>query len=132
MLSLHCSYDEAQLLTSALECSQLLPESSPDRQTLHAMASDIVSYVSTSLTSPEGGFYSAEDADSFPTSESPLKKEGAFYVWTKSELDMILGEDSEIFGYAFGVKKEGNCDEKHDIQGELAGQVRTTLLSIFA
>lgn len=87
------------------------------------MASDIITYVSTRLTSPEGGFYSAEDADSLPTNESTSKKEGAFYVWTRAQLDTILGEDADMFCYAFGVRKEGNCDKQHDIEGELAGQV---------
>ncbi|KAI0074994.1 hypothetical protein K474DRAFT_1709403 [Panus rudis PR-1116 ss-1] len=115
-------YDQAQLLTSALEVSQLLPADSPDRQTLQAMAADIVTYVSRDLRSPFGGFYSAEDADSLPGSESTVKKEGAFYVWTAKKLDELLGEDSQIFKYHFGVKEEGNCDPQHDIQGELKGQ----------
>ena len=42
------------------------------------------------MTSPEGGFYSAEDADS-------EGEEGVFYVWTSSEIESILGEyDSNI------------------------------------
>ncbi|KAI0707578.1 hypothetical protein C8T65DRAFT_740356 [Cerioporus squamosus] len=115
-------YDEAQLLSSALELYQLLPGSSRDKTTLEHMAKDIVSYVARDLTSPEGGFYSAEDADSLPSKDSPVKKEGAFYVWTAKQLDELLGNNAEMFKYHFGVKEQGNCDPSHDIQGELKGQ----------
>ncbi|KAI0711527.1 hypothetical protein C8Q76DRAFT_622913 [Earliella scabrosa] len=121
----HCKrsiYDEAQLLSSALELSQLLPTTSSDRETLQLMAQDIISYVAKDLTSPQGGFYSAEDADSLPTRDSTVKKEGAFYVWTAHQLDELLGPDVELFKYHYGVKDEGNCDPSHDIQGELKGQ----------
>lgn len=116
-------YDEAQLLSSALELAQLLPTDSTERKTLEAMAIDIVTYVSRDLRSPQGAFYSAEDADSLPTNESTIKKEGAFYVWTAAQLDELLGENSGIFKSHFGVEKGGNCDPKHDVQGELKDQV---------
>ncbi|TBU27045.1 hypothetical protein BD311DRAFT_866380 [Dichomitus squalens] len=115
-------YDEAQLLSSALELYQLLPSGSHDKTTLELMAKDIVSYVARDLRSPQGGFYSAEDADSLPSHESTVKKEGAFYVWTAKQLDELLDADAELFKYHFGVKAEGNCDPSHDIQGELKGQ----------
>lgn len=117
-------YDEAQLLSSALDLYQLLPDTSSDKVTLELMAKDIVAYVAKDLTSPEGGFYSAEDADSLPTREDTVKKEGAFYVWTAQQLDELLAPDSEMFKYHFGAKDGGNCDPGHDIQGELKGQVR--------
>ena len=119
-----CSYDQAQLLSSALELYQLLPASSADKNTLELMAKDIISYVANDLTSPQGGFYSAEDADSLPSKDSTVKKEGAFYVWTAKQLDELLGPDVELFKYHFGVEEQGNCDPRHDIQGELKGQVR--------
>ena len=40
------------------------------------------------------------------------------------DLDRVLGDDSGVFKYHFGVTEEGNCDPRHDIQGELRGQVR--------
>lgn len=116
-------YDQAQLLSSALEISQLLPDNSLERGTLQAMAADIITYVSRDLRGPQGAFYSAEDADSLPSKDSTVKKEGAFYVWTDDELHQLLGEDAEIFNFAFGIKRGGNCDPKHDIQGELEGKV---------
>lgn len=88
------------------------------------MAADIITYVSRDLRSPDGGFYSAEDADSLPTRGSTVKKEGAFYTWTAAQIEEALGkEDADMFGYHFGVQLSGNCDPKHDIQGELVGQV---------
>ena len=120
-------YDQAQLLSSVCELSLLLPPGDTDRTTLHSMAHSIITYISRDLRSPEGAFYSAEDADSLPTHGSKVKKEGAFYVWTAAELDKILGEDSKVFKFHFGVKQGGNCDPKHDIQGELKGQVRPFL-----
>lgn len=120
-------YDQAQLLTSALEISLLLPPSSPDRRILQTMAQDTITYVSRDLLNPQGAFYSAEDADSFPTFDDTKKKEkktkeGAFYVWTAQDIDRVLGEDKEVFKYHFGVRWDGNCDPRHDIQGELTGQ----------
>ncbi|OCH88385.1 hypothetical protein OBBRIDRAFT_734556 [Obba rivulosa] len=115
-------YDEGQLLSSAIELSQLLPQTALERTILQMMAADIVSYVARNLRSPEGGFYSAEDADSLPSSDSTVKKEGAFYVWTAQLLDELLGEDAEAFKYHFGVEENGNCDPSHDVQGELRGQ----------
>lgn len=63
----------------------------------------------------EGGFYSAEDADSYPTQDSSSKKEGAFYVWTFEEIEQLLDKElpdgkrlSEIFCHHFCVKPEGN------------------------
>lgn len=120
------SYDQAQLLSSALELSLLLPALSTDRGTLQEMAVDIITYVARHLTSPEGGFYSAEDADSLPTKDSTVKKEGAFYVWTAQQLNEVLRDDADMFKWHFGVKEEGNCDPRHDIQGELKGQVSVT------
>lgn len=116
-------YDQAQLLTSALEQSLIATPTSKDHEILQSMARSILIYVSRDLRSPKGAFYSAEDADSLPGNASTVKKEGAFYVWTAAELDTILGQDSELFKYHFGVEEDGNCDPGHDIQGELRGQV---------
>ena len=68
----------------------------------------------------EGGFYSAEDADSLPTAESKEKKEGAFCVWTWAELQALLagkvgaGDDgptlAEVFCHHYSCREEGNVD----------------------
>lgn len=64
----------------------------------------------------DGGYYSAEDADSLPSADATEKREGAFYVWTMEEIERHLdkklpGRDtklSEIFSYHFNVKNDGN------------------------
>ena len=60
------------------------------------------SYVLRTLTSPEGGFYSAEDADSGGS-------EGAFYLWSRAELADALGpDDGALFADVYGVTELGN------------------------
>lgn len=65
----------------------------------------------------EGGFYSAEDADSLPEPQASAKREGAFYVWTYDEVTNLLNKKisenvnvqlSDLICYHFNVKKEGN------------------------
>lgn len=65
-----------------------------------------------------GGFYSAEDADSVPALGGPEKREGAFCVWTASEVRELLPDVVEgaagnatladIFMHHYGVKEQGN------------------------
>ncbi|MCX8044585.1 MAG: thioredoxin domain-containing protein [Desulfobacterota bacterium] len=70
-----------------------------------ATASDIITYVLRDMTSPDGAFYSAEDADS-------EGEEGRFYLWHTAEIDMILGElDARLFKQLFNVKESGNFSE---------------------
>jgi len=100
-------YDQAQLAISYLEAFQITHDN------FYADAArDVLAYVQRNLTHPEGGFYSAEDAESAVDPEKPdEKKEGAFYVWTLPELDAILGpEAAHVIAYHFGAKAEGNVD----------------------
>lgn len=60
-------------------------------------------FVLREMTSPEGGFYSAYDADSEGV-------EGKFYVWTKKEIKEILGDDADIFCLYFDVTDGGNWE----------------------
>jgi len=60
-------------------------------------------FVLREMTSPEGGFYSAYDADSEGI-------EGKFYVWTKSEIKEILGNDADLFCLYFDVTDGGNWE----------------------
>lgn len=65
-----------------------------------------------------GGFYSAEDADSYPTAKSKEKREGAFCVWTAEEIRRLLPEPLEgvserktladVFMHHYGIKEGGN------------------------
>ncbi len=62
-------------------------------------------YVETDMTTKEGAFYSSLDADS-NTPEGELE-EGAFYVWTKDELKLLLKEDFELFSDYYNVNNYG-------------------------
>ena len=67
------------------------------------------------MTDKNGGFYSAEDAESALDANDPnVKEEGACYVWTKKEIDEILGENAEIFSYYYGVNDYGNAPQGSD------------------
>jgi len=110
-------YDQAQLAISYLEAFQITGDAQ-----YADVARDIFDYVLRDLTHPEGGFYSAEDADSASDPARPKEKsEGAFYIWTRQEIVDALGEqDAEVFSRYFGVKANGNVDE--DPHGEFTGR----------
>ena len=79
-------YDQAQLAVSYLEAFQITRDGQ-----YAAAARDIFSYVQRDLAHPDGGFYSAEDADSAADAAHPReKREGAFYVWTAEEIEATL------------------------------------------
>jgi uncharacterized protein YyaL (SSP411 family) len=66
---------------------------------------EIFTYILRDMTSPEGGFYSAEDADS-------EGHEGRFYVWRPGEVRSLLGkEEGDLFCRFYGVSPEGNFEE---------------------
>ncbi len=111
-------YDNAQLVNVYLEAYQITSD-----KFFAQIAKETCDYILSDMTSSPGGFYSAEDADSYPgqisekgSDDAHNKVEGAFYVWSKKELDKILEENTaEIFSYFFGVMEEGNA--AHDPHG---------------
>ena len=107
-------YDQAILAKTYLEAYQATRKEEYAR-----IAREIFEYVLRDMRDPEGGFYSAEDADS-PSLEDPnTKKEGAFYLWGKDEIINVLEkEQGEIFCYYFGVEPNGNA--LSDPQGEFS------------
>ncbi len=64
-----------------------------------------LNFVEREMTSKEGGFYSAYDADS-------EGEEGKFYVWSKKEIQQILGKDADIFCLYYDVTEGGNWEGK--------------------
>jgi uncharacterized protein len=109
-------YDQAQLVVTYTEIFQITKD--PE---FESVIRKTVDYVLRDLTSPEGGFYSAEDADSLPSPDSKEKKEGAFYIWREEELDQVLtADESLVFRRIYGVEKNGNVDPSSDPHGELA------------
>jgi uncharacterized protein YyaL (SSP411 family) len=79
------------------------------------------------MTSKEGGFFSAEDADSpvvagIGDPGHSKTAEGAFYIWTKKEIDAALGDAAEIFDFHYGVQAHGNAPEGSDPHDEFRGK----------
>jgi uncharacterized protein len=73
---------------------------------LRRVAEEILRYVRREMTSPEGGFFSAQDADSEGV-------EGKFYVWDPAEVDAILGaEDGPLFRKYYDITAAGNFEGK--------------------
>jgi uncharacterized protein len=128
-------YDQSQLVLAYLEAFQITGD-----DFYAAVAEDTLQYVLRDMTGFEGGFYSAEDADSIPPSplrgsgatspasplpgsgatSKPHKVEGAFYVWTIDEINEWLGADAEIARLRFGIEPGGNAPS--DPQGEFTGK----------
>ncbi len=100
-------YDNAQLALVYLEAWQLTADSEYAR-----VAREILDYVAREMTSPDGGFYSATDADS-PTPQGH-EEEGRFFTWTPAELDSLLGaDDARIVSAAYGVTERGNFEGRN-------------------
>ena len=111
-------YDQAQLTVAYSEVFQATADSEFAR-----VVRETLDYVLRDLTSPEGGFYSAEDADSLPEPSATEKREGAFYVWTQQELDRVLTRDeSLVFRRMYGVEGTGNVAAASDPHRELIGR----------
>jgi uncharacterized protein YyaL (SSP411 family) len=111
-------YDNAQLLHAYLDGFLL----SNDAELL-GVVYDISTYLTTTLSHPEGGFYSSEDADSFYKPGDTEKREGAFYVWTKREFANVLGPLSEpIMSAFFNVSSHGNVAPENDAHDEFIDQ----------
>lgn len=106
-------YDQAQLVVSYLEAFQITRE-----DIFASVARDVCDYVLRDLSHHEGGFYSAEDAESAPGANLPNhKEEGAFYVWTRGEIDSFLSSaEAEVFVRHFDVEENGNVlDDPHGV-----------------
>jgi uncharacterized protein len=111
-------YDQAQLVVAYIELFQITGQRKFDK-----IIRETLDYVLRDLRAPEGGFYSAEDADSLPDAQAAGKKEGAFYVWTQEEIDKLLSPDeARNFRRMYGVERGGNVNPGSDPHGELAGR----------
>ncbi len=92
--------------------AELVP---PNEMEFAVVARDILDYVLRDMTHPDGGFFSAEDADS-------EGHEGKFYCWTKDELSKLLTvEEFNVAAKYFGITLEGNFTD-HSHPQPLAGQ----------
>jgi len=94
-------YDQAMLAMAYTETYQVT-----GKKEYENTAREIFTYVLRDMTSPKGGFYSAEDADS-------EGEEGKFYVWTEEELKETLGDkEAELIITTFNTSKSGNFSEE--------------------
>ena len=97
-------YDQAMLSMAYSEAYQAEGESRHAR-----VVAEILAYVLRDMTSPEGGFYTAEDADS-------EGKEGLFYVWTPTEVKAHLGNDvGDLFCRFYDIGPHGNFEDGRSI-----------------
>jgi uncharacterized protein len=96
-------YDQAQLINSYLDAWQIMHDPFDA-----GIARSTIEYVLRDLTDSDGGFYSAEDADS-------EGEEGKFYVWTLEEFESILGSNAEVSAFRFGVTTEGNFEHGKNV-----------------
>jgi len=95
-------YDNALLAIAYLEAYQVT-----GKELYADLAKQIFTYVLRDMTSPEGGFYSAEDADS-------EGEEGKFYVWSPAEILEVLGEeDGKTFCRLYGITPQGNFEGRN-------------------
>jgi uncharacterized protein YyaL (SSP411 family) len=102
-------YDQAMLTIAYAEAFQATQKEEYSRT-----AREILDYVLRDMAAPEGGFYSAEDADS-------EGEEGKFYLWTTDETANVLSpEETELAVRVFNIRPEGNFDA--EIIGTLNGR----------
>jgi uncharacterized protein YyaL (SSP411 family) len=111
-------YDNPQLANTYLAAFQVT-----DDPQYSWVARGVLDYMMRDMTHPEGGIFSAEDADSLdPATNS--KKEGAFYLWTEAEIDEVLGpQRAAVFKPHYRVKAHGNADlsQRSDPHDEFRG-----------
>jgi uncharacterized protein YyaL (SSP411 family) len=95
-------YDNAQLLRTYLHTWQVT-----QRPLYRRVLDETIDYVLREMTSPEGGFYSTQDADS-------EGHEGKFFVWTPAEIESLLEPHmAAVFESYYGVSERGNFEGKN-------------------
>ncbi len=84
-------YDQATLITAYTHAWQ-----ATKNDAYRSIVDSAVQYLLRDMRLPQGGFYSAEDAESYESADAEEKREGAFYVWSDDELAKALGDDSLV------------------------------------
>lgn len=109
-------YDQAQLISTYINAYL-----TTKNKFFLFVAEDTAMYVLENLKHPEGGFYSAEDAESvIDINEPTIKAEGAYNLWLKDEIESILDEeDAKILNFFFGIEIMGNTlNDPHEVFGK--------------
>ena len=101
-------YDNAILAQSYLEAWQLTK-----RPLYRQVCEEILGYILRDMTHPEGGFYSAEDADS-------EGHEGLFYTWPYTEVMQILGPEGALFCQFYHITPQGNFEGRNILNTPLS------------
>jgi len=111
-------YDQAQITVALVEAWQITKDAF-----FAEAARSTLDYVLRDLRHPDGGFFSAEDADSLLAHGSKDHAEGAFYVWDLTEIrDALDKQAAEIFCFHYFVKPNGNAPEGSDPHQEFTGK----------
>lgn len=102
-------YDQALLAIAYTEAYQ-----ATGREEYEQTAREIFTYIQQDMTAPEGGFYSAEDADS-------EGEEGKFYLWTSDEIQRVLsGKEADLAVKVFNLNEDGNFVD--EVAGSKSGR----------
>lgn len=96
-------YDNGQLISLYSEAYQVTKN-----PIYKEVVYETIGFVQRELMSPEGGFYSSLDADS-------EGEEGKFYVFTKEELQGIIGQEEALFSAYYNIRAEGNWEHSQNI-----------------
>ncbi len=96
-------YDNALMVSLMSEAYQYRP-----KESYKAAIQATLTFVASELQSPEGGFYSALDADTDG-------EEGSFYTWEKAEIEELLQDDAGLFNAFYDIRAEGNWEEGKNI-----------------
>ena len=92
-------YDNALFVWALIETFQITKN-----HLYETIIRDVLDYISRDMTSPEGAFFSAEDADSEGI-------EGKFYVWSRAEVIQILGKEiGELVCFFWDISEDGNFE----------------------
>lgn len=113
-------YDQALIITAFTEAYQ-----ATGKVEYKTAAEEIITYVLRDMASPEGGFYSAEDADS-------ENAEGKFYLWTEDEIKSALGGDAGLIIKVFNISKpDSSADHtRHSVHGASILHLRKSIAEL--
>ncbi len=104
-------YDNALLVTVLADAVKSLRDAPAEIRDAHSplyreTIEETLAYIEREMTHPLGGFYSAQDADSEGV-------EGKYYVWTKDEIEQVLGANAGLFCSFYGVTEAGNWEHRN-------------------
>ena len=102
-------YDNALLVSVLAEAYKLMAghgQSDARAERYRETIEATLTYIDREMTHPDGGFFSAQDADS-------EGEEGKYYVWTKAEIEQILGAEAALFCAFYGITDSGNWEHKN-------------------